>query len=177
MPRTIATIGRERSIGTLAQRLFVITGPNKKADLARAERALLRDNPALAEAEGFRSGAIVVVPSDIGLATTDRVERSRADRDGLLQESVLRVQMSEAVARKRFAESQAETKAALERLNDQRFTEQLKKSAPDAAKLVQEARKSLESRMAEDEERQAKMTNAIEEAIAALVELRNLAAE
>ncbi|MEO0914970.1 MAG: hypothetical protein AAFY59_18635, partial [Pseudomonadota bacterium] len=71
MPTRIATLGRERRIATLARRVFEIEGPPRGEEQRRAEAALLRANPQLATAEGFRPGAAVVVPAVAGLRLTD----------------------------------------------------------------------------------------------------------
>jgi hypothetical protein len=175
MARAIARIGREKRIRTLAQNLYVIEGANKAADLRRAERALLRENPALADAAAFRPGAAVLVPADLGLATSDRVEKPRPDLDGLLLEATVRLQMSETVLREGFARSREGAKLGLERLQDQRFVRALAKAAPATAKLVPSAHKNLEEQMAEAEKREAEVAEAIRAAIADIDHLRRLA--
>lgn len=175
MPGAIARIGREKRLRTLAQNLFVIEGPNKAANLRRAERALLRQNPWLADPQAFRPGAVVLVPSDIGLATTPRVERPAADLQGLLQASTQRLQMSEKVMREGFAKSDERTKVALTRLEDPTFLRELKKAAPEAAKLVPHAVRSLKQRMDENRKRETEIAHAIQEAISDIDRLRRLA--
>ena len=121
MPTATARIGREKTLRTLAERLFVVDGPDKADRLRRAERALLRDNPTLAAEDGFHAGAVVVVPSDTGLATHPRVERAAGDPDGLLLETRARLHLAATTARGGFAlaEKRAVTVPLLKRMLDE----------------------------------------------------------
>ena len=174
MLQGIARIGREKTIRTLAERLFVIEGANKAANLRMAERALLRANPSLARKDGFRAGAVVIVPSGLGLATRPRVQRPASDLEGVLLQTTERLHMSEAVARNGFAKSRQAADEAVGKLKDRAFLGRLKKASPEASKLASTAVKNIELRRAENDKREGDVTKAIEQAISEIDKLQRL---
>lgn len=76
MPFKLATIGRQRSLATLARSLYALKDSPGLQE--RAEAALLRANPALAGDTLPPAGATVVVPEIPGLASTDTVQPATA---------------------------------------------------------------------------------------------------
>jgi hypothetical protein len=175
MPRAIARLSREKRIRTLAQNLFVIEGPDEKENLRKAERALLRANPWLAKPEAYRAGAIVVVPTDIGLDTTSRVEPATGDLDGLLQEAVQRLKTAETLVRGGLERGTKDAEQAAKRLDDQRFVGELKKNSPEAGKLAAVARKNLADVAERNKKLEGETTQAIAKAIEEVERLRKLA--
>ena len=77
MATAIARIGREKRLATLAKNLYVIEGDEATELQRRAERALLRQNPCLAAADGFAAGRMRLVPPVPGLRTTAQDHRER----------------------------------------------------------------------------------------------------
>ena len=175
MPRAIARISGERSLRALAQNLFVIEGANRQADLRRAERALLRANPRLANREAYCADAIVLVPSDLGLRTTPRVEIAAADLDGLLQEATQRLAVTETLAREGLARDTEAAEKALARLDDPAFIKDLQGNSPEAGKLVPTAAKSLAEITERNRKLEEELSQAIGAAVAQVERLRKMA--
>lgn len=175
MPRAIARISREKRLRTLAQNLFVVEGPNRQADLRRAERALLRDNPWLADPEQYRAGAVVLVPLDLGLRTTPRVEVAAADLEGLMQEAIQRLKMTETLIRDGLGRSLERNEKARAQLEDQAFRRELQRSSPEAAKLVPAATKSVAEALERNQKLESELSQAIGAGIEQIEQLRKMA--
>jgi hypothetical protein len=175
MAETIAKLGRERSLSTLAKRLFVIEGPDAERKLKHAEAALLRANPHLAKAEGFASGQTVIVPGNIGLAPTDRVTQPGKSTTGLLDETGTRLEAAGAALAQRFRESAEKDEAALGRVGDRAFVQKLRRALPESADLLRETERTIAGRTAADRARAESFAKAIEDAQKELATLRALA--
>lgn len=175
MADTIAKLGRERSLSTLAKRLFVIEGPDAERKLKHAEAALLRANPDLATADGFASGRTVIVPGTIGLAATDRVAQPNESAAGLFDEMELRLQGAGAALATRIAEAGRAVETALERVSDRRFAQKLRRALPESTEILAETRETLKQRGEAEKARAATFAKAIEDAQTELVKLRALA--
>jgi hypothetical protein len=175
MADTVAKLGRERSLSTLAKRLFVIEGPDAERKLKHAEAALLHANPDLATADGFAVGRTVIVPGTIGLAATDRVAQPKEGAAGLFDEMELRLQGAGAALATRIAEAERAVESALERVSDRRFAQKLRRALPDSTGLLAETRETLKQRREAEKARAATFANAIEDARTELAKLRALA--
>ncbi|TCM85023.1 hypothetical protein [Rhodovulum steppense] len=175
MADRIARVARERSLKTLAQRLFVIEEPDAERKLQLAEAALLRANPELATPEGFASGKAIVIPGDIGLPRTDRVIAARADAGGILDETGTRLELAGRVLSDRFAASGKATERGLARLGDRAFAQQVRRALPESAELASKAREALAKRQEEDKSRAERFAKALDEAQERLAALRALA--
>jgi hypothetical protein len=173
MPTMTARIGRERTLTGLARNLFVFDGPDPRADLRRAERALLTANPELRDSAAFRAGAAVVVPPGLRLRTTERVEMPAADIDGAVAEAEQRVRDAAVVLREAFGQARSCDKRSLERLGDPRFMAELERRSPDAAKLAPAARQSLVAELEMLESLSDRFTGAIETALSDLAALQD----
>ena len=73
MPIKFATVNRERTLAGLARSIFGIK--NEPELQRRAEAALIKANPHLANAGRLQAGSTVVVPDVPGLSATDGVRR------------------------------------------------------------------------------------------------------
>ncbi len=175
MADKIAKLGRERSLQTLAQRLFVIDGPDATAKLRHAEAALLRANPDLAKADGFSSGKPVIVPGDIGLAATDRIERARESASGLLDETGVRLDLASKAFAQRFDTAGRADAAKLEKTADRTFVQKLQKALPEATAILPKTRETLGKRAEEGKDRAERFSQSIADAQEKLVALRALA--
>lgn len=175
MADTIAKLGRDRSLSTLARRLFVIEGPDTERKLKHAEAALLRANPHLATPEGFVAGRTVIVPGDIGLAPTDRVMRPAKSAGGLLDETGTRLEAAGAALAQRFRSGAEKDEAALGRLGDRTFLQKLRRALPESAGLLRETGETIAGRAENDRARAESFAQAIEDAQAELAGLRALA--
>lgn len=71
---TLVTLQKEKSVREIAERVY---GTTSAASLDRAEKALLKANPRLATPGGFRTGAVVNVPTIRGV--TLRTEATGED--------------------------------------------------------------------------------------------------
>lgn len=175
MADTIAKLGRERSLSTLAKRLFVIEGPDAERKLKHAEAALLRANPHLAKAEGFASGQTVIVPGNIGLAPTERVALHDISTTGLLDETGTRLEAAGAALAQRFRERAEKDEAALGRVGDRAFLQKLRRALPESAGLLRETGETIAGRAAADRARAENFARGIEDAQKELAKLRALA--
>jgi hypothetical protein len=160
MATSTATIGRERSINTLAKRT------------RRASAALLRANPGLADRANFTSEREILVPTDIGLATTDRVKARDASLNSLLRETARQLANATDVARTGFTASTAATKDALGRLESRAFQAAIKRDAPDAGELPAQAAAAMSARLETNEALAARFEAAFRDSRRALAQLR-----
>lgn len=78
----IATIGRQKSVATLAKALFDTKGSPEAQ--ARAEEALLRANPGIAVAGAIKPGTRIVVPTDPNLSSKPADDDIDADTEPLV---------------------------------------------------------------------------------------------
>lgn len=143
MPTHIATLGRERSIATLARRLYQFKGRGSNEMLRRAQAALIAANPRLSKAEGFRSGDQIVVPAVAGLKLTKEVKTSAARGEGLATESSLRLQALSSRIEDSFHRASKKRQETLQRLTDRQFVAQARAALPESAKHIAEARGRL----------------------------------
>jgi hypothetical protein len=84
----IATIGRQKSVATLAKALFDTKGSPEAQ--AQAEEVLLRANPGIAVAGAIKPGMRIVVPTGPALAAKPSADEIDADAEPLV--SVARAQ-------------------------------------------------------------------------------------
>ena len=75
MPLKLATIGRQRTLSGLAKSLF--PSASSAEDHQRAEAALLKANPQLADRGGIAAGVTVVVPDVPGLRASEDAREAR----------------------------------------------------------------------------------------------------
>ncbi len=175
MPQATATIGREKRLATLAKNLYVVEGPDPAEAQSRAEAALLRANPTLADPAGFENGAVVRVPTDIGLAVSSRVDASATGLQGGLQDLAQRLQLAAALARDGYAASNKAAEETIAQLSDRTFRATLLKEHPNAEALVAEAAKAQSERQADNKLRQERFDSAVADAIAQTEKLQKLA--
>jgi hypothetical protein len=166
MPRTVASVGREKTVATLARNLFVVDGPYSADLQRRAESALLAANPRLAK--GLEPGATVVVPAVPGLGPSARATAASADLDGLLTETATRLKAAAASIENGFARSQERTEAALALIGQSRFLAAAAKALPASGPLLEEAGKALENQREAEKARRAEVAGAIDKALAEL---------
>jgi hypothetical protein len=175
MPTTIATLGRERTVATLARRLYQIEGRGSAALQHRAEAALLAANPRLSSAEGFRSGERVVVPAVPGLTRTEEVTTAAAERDGLTVEAALRLHALGSRIEDRFRSAADNRRQTRNRLDDQRFLAEARAALPESVELISKARDRLEHEERQAQEMEERLRKSVAEAIEGLEALENLA--
>jgi len=175
MPLATARISRERTLPTLVRNLFVIEGPDAAGQARRAEAALLRANPHLADRDNFAAGTVVAIPSDIGLKRTERVAVRTEGIGGLLSESAERLDLVVALARDRLKAEATDAKSYLERIEDDRFRRAVTSQSPDGAKLLEEARKTQGQRAETVDTRMKALAEAAEAAQAEIRRLMELA--
>ena len=175
MPTSVARLGREKRIATLARNVFVIEGPDKANQQRRAERALLKANPQLATEADFTAGASVIVPSVRGLRTTDRVSTTTAELDGLLADAAVRLAESATLIEIGFARSAKRSEEALARLDDREFVATARKAVKESAKLMTSVRKRLVQDSETADARNATLKNAVKRALADVDRLSKLA--
>lgn len=166
MPSAIARLGRERSVATLAGRVFNLEGASSETR-ARAEAALLRANPRLSRAAGFRNGASVVVPRVSGLELSADVDRTAALAGrGLSDETGLRLRAALSRVEDSFAASAERRGEIAERLEDRAFVRSAQRALPEARDLIAATR----ARVAREEEEGARALSRFRAGIAAAEE-------
>ncbi len=175
MPLATARISRERTLATLVRNLFVIDGPDAADKARRAEAALLRANPHLADRENFAAGTVVAVPSDIGLKRTERVAARTEGLAGLLSESAERLDLLLALARDRLKAEATDAKDYLARIDDTRFRRAVTSQSPEGEKLLAQAREAQTARVQAVETSAKALSEAAEAAQAEIKRLMELA--
>jgi hypothetical protein len=175
MPLATARISRERTLSTLVRNLFVIEGPDAADQARRAEAALLRANPHLADRENFAAGTVVAIPSDIRLKRTERVAVRTEGIGGLLSESAERLDLLIALARDRLKAEATEAKAYLAQIDDDKFRRAVTSQSTDGEKLIEAARKTQGERAETVEARLKTLAEAAEGAQAEIKRLMELA--
>lgn len=175
MATAIARLEREKSIATLAKRLYVIEGDNAAEAQKRAERALLRANPSLSNRKAFRSGRAVIVPADIGLATRERVAKPTADLAGALEETGIRFELAAQSLEEQFESASAADKATMERLNDKKLVADMRAALPESPKILARVSATIKERGAANAKIQGRYEKSFAQAFAELDRLKKLA--
>jgi hypothetical protein len=174
MPNSYATLKRERTISTLAKSLFDIEGAGRTDALRVAEAALLRANPSLAHADAFRSGRIIIVPTDTGLKTTDRVTKAKGGVGGALDDTSIRLRMASQLLENEIESNAKASEKTLKQLNERQFLSKMKKAAPESEMIIPQTRKSIKECVKTAEVIKVRYTNAIETALAEIERLTKM---
>lgn len=164
MAFSTASLGREKKITTLADRLFVIKGPDRAKTLKNVERELIKANPQLAQPEGFKQGTVIVIPGHLGLEKTERVISPMPDLGGTLDQTLMQTKLAMQTMEKAFDASARETKIKQARLSSADFTGKLAKQWPESGKVVPTTLKNLSQRTEEEQAVRARFTAAFEQA-------------
>jgi hypothetical protein len=175
MADKIATLERERSIRTLVERLFVLEGRDAAAKRSHAEKALLRANPELSSADGFRLGRRIVIPGDIGLELKEQPEPVAEEAKGIFDETDARLKLAQKTFAQRFESSAKADEKVLQQANDREFAKKLRKALPESAALLPLAAKAIGVRAEAEKGRGERLAKAIDEAQEQLAVLRKLA--
>jgi hypothetical protein len=177
MPMTITRIARERTLATLVRNLFVFEGRDAAAQAKRAETALLRANPHLADRAAFTTGAVVAIPADIALKRSDRDAARPEGIGGVLAESADRLDLVHAVAQVALKQEAAEASAYLERLRDDAFRRAVTSQAASGARILEEAQAAQKARLESADARTREIAAAVEAAQAEIRALMKRAGE
>lgn len=171
MPTRIATLGREKTLATLARHLYQI---EDDAALTRATAALLAANPRLADRAGFVSGATIRVPAIPGINAAAPARPAMLAGSGLTGEAARRLQGLASRIEDGFQQAQTQRAEALAQITDRRFLTQAAKVLPDSRGLLQQATEALkaqEDRAKIDHERLAQTVQQALDGLAALEKL------
>ena len=171
MPTKIATLGRERSIATLARRIYQIEGTGTNEMLRRAQAALLAKNPRLATASGFRSGDKIVVPAVAGLRMTKEVTTSAAKGEGLNKETSLRLQALGSRVEDDFRRGSDQRQETLKLLGDRAFVKEARAALPKSSKHIAEANDRLKREEEEAKEVHDRLQNVVSSALEGIEKL------
>ena len=174
MPMSIATVNRERSLRTLTRNLFVFAGDDADEQLRRAETALLRANPSLANRDGFSSGVVVRIPADLGLATTARVTIPDLSVSGSLREVRTALQLAVKTAEEAFIVGEKSGKQTLNRLQDDAFQRAIKRDAPKAVRLIEQSREAIAERLDASQENREALSGVLADALEQIERLEKL---
>lgn len=166
MPTRTAKLGRERTIATLAKRVYDIPDGAAPDLLRRAEARLLAANPRLATAEGFASGASIVVPSVPGLRRAGTVTGAAVSGEGITGETAARLEALQSRIDDAFHKSALTRRETLARLADRSFVTEARKALPQSAEYMAAAK----ARLARDEASEAETAKRLQTAVSAALE-------
>ncbi|WP_380874655.1 hypothetical protein ACFB49_00430 [Sphingomonas sp. DBB INV C78] len=162
MPIRIATIGRQRTVTGIAKAVFDVKGPEA---LARAEAALIRANPQLADEGGIRPGGRIIVPPvrELRPAAPEAAETAdaKADDQPILVLARERAQAMEKLAGEPLEQVIASAKEGLKQLRSQQTVDAILKQRPDLRENLEEIQKGAQ----EETERLAKDAGLLRETI------------
>ncbi len=174
MPQRIAKIGRERSVKTLTRNLFVVDQQTNRATTKRAEAAILRANPQLRTAKGFKSGTRIVIPGNIRLRPTKRIEAVETSLPGVLQEASERLQIGEKAAREAFSKSNREAGMAMVTLKDRKFRQIISKQSEKGAEILKAATRRQSQLLDINKKREQQLTEIVDENMKEIAVLQKL---
>ena len=182
MPMTlIYPLKTEKSVATLARRIFAIPEDGKREAQARAERAILKANPRLKAKEGFVPGSDIVVPAATGLGITDEVRHvgpgveaaSPGDIDmaaaasAIPGETRLRLRAARARIEKHFEVQAAGQQARIALLDDEKFMKAVSSATPEVLPALEQAGARLKEELEQQQERAKLLKAGLEKAEAA----------
>ncbi len=171
MSTRIAKLGRERTIATLVKRVYEIAEGATPDLLRRAEAQLLAANPRLATAEGFASGASILVPAVQGLRRLGPKAEAEVSGEGLTGETAARLEALQSRiddALHRAALTRRETQ---ERLGDRAFVAEARKALPQVTEFMSAAKARLAREEAEEGETAEQLKAAVSGALEGLKQL------
>lgn len=174
MAVSTATLGREKKITTLADRLFVITGPDRTKTLLHVERELVKANPHLAQPDGFKMGAVVVIPGHLGLEVTDRVETPRPDLNGTLDQASVQIRLAQQQMDEAFKTHESKTAETIAKLSETGFAATLRKQWPQSTKTLPNTLEKLSKQAEENKVSQARFGTALTKAETHIADLKTL---
>lgn len=175
MPQTIAKIGRERSISALTRNLFIIDARADPQATKRAEAALLKANPHLKNATGFKSGARVIIPGNIRLKLTDRVEKPETSLNGLLKEASRRLELADETAREAFSRSNTNIDTAMATLKNRKFQQVVAKQSKKGSALLKASTKNQTKQLEKNKEQEENIHQIIKDTMIEIEALQKLA--
>jgi hypothetical protein len=171
MPLREIRLGREKTLSGLANRLFVFDGPNAAEQRRRAERALLKANPMLARAEGFKPGRTVVVPMVPGLTLKDTEMTRRVSLADGLDDAAGQLRIGAARLATDIEAARGEAEKQLARLADRELRKLARATIPDSEARFEKAQSGVKKRL-EVKEGQGKNTlRAMEAAAGKMAEI------
>lgn len=176
MPTMIAKLGREKSIATLAKRIYAIEGDDAALKQRQAEEALLTANPRLSVREGFRTGSAIRVPRLEGLKIKDIVDEAKPDGEGVIAESNLRLQLLASRIEDSFQKSLKRQEQAMANLSNDEFRALAAKALPESRELLASAAEVIKEQSGKDREeanRFEAILNQAQDSLAALQVLGN----
>lgn len=166
MPTRIARLGRERTLATLARRVYQIEGRGDPEVMRRAEARLLAANPRLATPEGFSSGSSIVVPPVRGLRRAETVTESEVSGAGLSAETGARLEALQSRVADAFRKSAERRRQTLDRLADREFVAEARKALPQSREFFAAA----ERRLREEEQGEAERARRLQHAVSGAIE-------
>jgi hypothetical protein len=174
MPTRIAKLGRERTVATLARRVYQIEGRGDPEVMRRAEAKLLAANPRLATAEGFSSGASIVVPFVRGLRRAESVTDAEVSGSGLSAEIGARLEAMRSRIDDAFRKSADNRKETLDRLSNRQFVAEARRALPQSAEFIAAATRRLNLEEQDEAERAKRLQEGVAGAIEALKALETI---
>ena len=172
----LLTLGRERTVATLARKMFQIDdGPNARLLQRKAEAAILKANPRLRTREGFRTGARIVVPAVTGLRLAAEVSRTDTSGDGLTNEAALRLAAAGSRFADAFSRAAEERKETLARVEDREFVAEARRALRQSGPFLTGAAQRLRREEREAQEIAERMEKAVSLATEAIEQLESIA--
>ncbi|MEH6404983.1 MAG: hypothetical protein V7750_16520 [Sneathiella sp.] len=139
-----------------------------------AEAAILRVNPHLKKASGFKSGATVIIPGDIKLKPKDQPEQTDPSLSGVLKNAEDRLQLSMTEIEVAYAKSNAEIKTSVSVLKNRRFRQTAAKQSKNGAKLITSALKNQTQEQEINKKREQEFIQIIKDNMDEIEKLRKL---
>ena len=171
MPTRIAKLGRERTLATLAKRVYEIPDGAAPELLARAEARLLAANPRLATGEGFTAGASIRVPAVEGLRRIDKVTAAEVSGEGLSGEMAARLGALQSRIDDAFHRSALTRRETQARLADRAFVSEARKALPQVVEFLSDAKTRLAREEAAEAETAERLKIAVSGALEGLKQL------
>lgn len=139
MPLKLATIGQQRSLSSLAKSLFDLEASPELRE--RAQAALVKANPHLAERGGLVAGATVVVPDVAGLALKGGVRTTAPGASSLPDHGEERLKALATASERLIVMIEETAKADLDTLKQRNFIAAFESTHPelkaDLAKITE----------------------------------------
>ena len=115
------------------------------------------------------------MPSDVGLATRERVSKSTTDLTGALEETGTRLELAARLLEDQFERASTSDKETMARLNDRKLVADLRAVLPESPKILARASAAVKERGSMNAASSKRYEKAFEQAFAELDRLKKLA--
>lgn len=142
----VATFDGEKEIRTLVQRLYDIRDRGSEEQFRRAEEALLKANPVLADLSGVKNGTILLVPEVAAVRWTSEIQPLESATTAAIHAAQLQLDGLEVALEKTLARQSDEAKKTLE-FSRSKVIQDLAEKEPLLKQRIPEIRKAAEAQL------------------------------